>query len=337
MKDLEEFIEQRLLWADTDSRTTTAAPTSNSSSYNSSPYSSHHPPTSPKHKKAQTPSKCASCGEAHWLGRCSAFSALPVEDWNRLVREKRLCLNCFSPTHSVRQCSNKHSCRHCSLRHHSLLHRESKPTASTSTTPPAASPTAAAVVSPGGGADPASGSPDSGYFTCTIVARVQHEGKVSQTRVLLDHRSGGSFISEELASSLKLPRVPQDKLFKGFSQGTVRSRFKVHVTLKSTTSSFSMVTIPLSVIPHALHTSPPAERDVVLDRAHDLGLTLSDSLLGGQVDVILGGEYPWDLCGESITNGPYRFIDTKFGYGAVGPLNAYAYYYEHHRNRLTTS
>ena len=71
MKDFSEFIEQRLLWADTQARPSYSNVPS-TSSYPSS--SSTTTPTSPK-KKSSTPAKCASCGEAHWLGRCPAFAA----------------------------------------------------------------------------------------------------------------------------------------------------------------------------------------------------------------------------------------------------------------------
>ncbi len=315
--DLFTFVKQRLLWLQPhNSNTPPAKPTTPPSSVSGH---SHSAGTSAKARGA-TPPKCASCGEAHWVGRCQSFTALDTEARNRLAREKRLCLNCLSPAHTVRQCNNKHSCRHCNLRHHSLLHREQHPSAGTST-PQAAPTTVAAVDSTEAGAA-ATSNPDSGYFTCTVTARVQHEDTIKLTRVLLDHGSGSCFMSEELASSLRLPRSPQDKLFKGFGKGTVRSRFKVYASLCSTTSSFATSPITFSIIPHSLHTSPPAELDLVLGRASELGLTLSDSALGGRVDVILGGAYPWDLCGEVITQGPFRFIHTRFGYSAVGPLQA---------------
>ncbi len=321
MKDLGDFIEQRLLWADTQARPTHSSNNNLSSSSTSSSSTSHptsYPPSSPKRKSAP-PAKCASCGEAHWLGRCQAFSALDTDSRNRLVREKRLCLNCLSPAHAVRQCTNQHSCRHCSQRHHTLLHRDTRPNNSTPAAPPTA-PSTVAVVDTPVHAEPASVAQGSGNFICTVVARLQHNGKITKARVLLDHGSGGSFMTEELATHLGLPRHPQDRIFEGFGQGTIRSKHKVFVPLASTTSTFSTNPIEFSICAHALTTSPPSDRDSVRDLATQQGLVLSDPEMGGKVDIILGEEHPWDLCGEVSRINRHRFIATEFGYGVVGPL-----------------
>ncbi len=313
MEDLSQFVEKRLLWCEEGTPSHVHPTTTSSRPTNFTPSSAK--------KKGFTPAKCASCGEAHWLGRCPAFIALGIEERNRLVREKRLCLNCFSPSHTVRHCTNKHTCRHCALRHHTLLHRESANSTSTSSAPSTTQPTSS-TTPPAVPANPVSVDNETGYFTCTVVARMQNAGVISQARVLLDHGSGGSFISEELASLLNLKRVAQDRLYTGFSQNSVRSKFYTIARLYSTTSAFATDPIKLSIIPHAFKTSPPSDRVTVIGRAQALGLTLSDTLLGGSVDVILGGEFPWDFCGESTSDGPYRFISTKFGYGAVGPLTS---------------
>ena len=228
MKDFYEFIEQRLLWADMQARPSYSNVPS-TSSYTLS--SSTTMPTSPK-KKSSTPAKCASCDEAHWLGMCPAFAALGTEDRNRLVWDKRLCLNCFSPAHTVRHCNNRHSCRHCNQRHHSLLQREQRPGTGSSSTP-AAAPLAVAVVDKPNPAQPNPVGRESGNSICTVVARLQHEGTVTKARVLLDHGSGGSFMTTELATHLKLPRHAQDPVFEGFGQGSIRSRHKVFASLQS--------------------------------------------------------------------------------------------------------
>jgi len=316
MDDFVAFIEQRLLWADTQvTIPTTPLPAKSAPSPSPQPQ---------RQKTPTTPAKCASCGEAHWLGRCQTFAALGTEERNRLVREKKLCLNCFSPTHPVRNCTNRHTCRSCAQKHHTLLHRESRPTTTIPATPtPTTTPTTVASVdTPADVTPPQPISSVTGYFTCTVVARLQNQDKVIKARLLMDHGSGGCFITEELASLLKLTRHAQDRLFTGFGQGSVRSKFYVTTKLMSTTSTFETDPIQLSVIPKPFQTSTSANRDTVLSRASELGLSLSDTMLGGKVDVILGGEFPWDLCGETIVDHPYRFISTKFGYGAVGPLSA---------------
>ncbi len=319
MTDFTEFIEQRLLWADTQSLSTPSTTSATLSS--STSFKPTYTPTSPRKKPPTMPAKCASCGEAHWLGRCSVFAALSTEERNRLVREKRLCLNCLSPAHAVRSCTNRHSCRHCNLRHHSLLHKEQRTNGSSSTTTTTTTPASMAVVNQPTEIPASPQDSSSGNFICTVTAKLQHEGNIVKARLLLDHGSGGTFMSEELASSLKLKRIPQDRVFEGFGQGTIRSKHKVYTKLHSTVSSFSSSTIEFSVIPHALKSTPPADRDVVLDLAAQNGLGLSDPQMGGCVDILLGQEHPWDLCGEVTKTDRHRFISTHFGYGVIGPLS----------------
>ncbi len=326
MDDFSTFIKQRLLWASSQYSNTTP-PLSQQSVHTPSATQS----VTPKAKPQQQSSKCATCRENHWLGRCSAFMAMSTDARNKLVREHKLCLNCFHPSHSVKQCSNKHSCRHCSQRHHTLLHREAVQSHPAPPTPVTAAPLTLAPVEPSP-ADNSTSTTDTstatpytakdGHFTCTVKARLKNDGKFSVARVLIDHGSGGSFVSEELAATLGLKRHPQDRLFSGFGQGSVRSKFYVVTSLHSTVSSFATDPIQLSVMPKAFSTATPVATVDIHNRAAKLGLSLSDSTLGGKVDIILGGDLPWELCGDSLTDNPYRFISTKFGYGAVGPLAA---------------
>ena len=126
-------------------------------------------------------------------------------------------------------------------------------------------------------------------------------------------------MTTELATHLKLPRYAQDRVFEGFGQGSIRSRYKVFTSLQSTTSSFKTPPIEFSISPQTLTTSPPANHDAVLDLASQQGLVLSDPLMGGRVDIILGEEHPWEV----MKINRHRFISTEFGYGVVGPLASY--------------
>ena len=41
---------------------------------------------------------------------------------NAEVKKNSLCYNCLSSTHNAKTCPSKVSCRHCSRKHHSILH-----------------------------------------------------------------------------------------------------------------------------------------------------------------------------------------------------------------------
>ncbi len=74
--------------------------------------------------KKRTPMKCVACGEAHLLMRCNTFAGFDVERRNKLVREKHLCLNCFSERHGCRNCPSRFTCKSCGSKHHTLLHKD---------------------------------------------------------------------------------------------------------------------------------------------------------------------------------------------------------------------
>ncbi len=324
MKDFIKFLNQRLLWS--DNHTPPQAPTSSMTAPPTSTPSIPEfqgPPrpangsSSPSSRRNHTPAKCPSCGEGHLLVRCTTFAALPVDERNKLVREKRLRLNCFGPSHAVRNCSSKYSCRHCHQRHHSLLHRDGR--SAPSTAPPTTTPTSVAMVAPTPAPPPQEGRTN-GNFICSVAALVKTGDKATKARVLLDHGSGASFMSIELADTLNLKRLPHDGTFTGADRGTIRTRHKVIASLKSTVSDYETPPIEFLLFPKKLSSTPPQDREGILHLASQNGLVLSDPSMGGVVDILLGEEHPWDLCGGVTAIERYRFISSKFGYGVVGPL-----------------
>lgn len=88
------------------------------------------PPSTKKSSKQTGPSKgdgthtkshlstTAKCCECNIL----QFKAESIEQRQRLVREKGLCVNCLSSGHKLPQCPSKYTCHTCKKRHHSLHH-----------------------------------------------------------------------------------------------------------------------------------------------------------------------------------------------------------------------
>ena len=69
--------------------------------------------TSSKPAKLKTPPKCPACDDKHGLLRCPVFAGFNVDRRNILVREKRLCINCFSDSHGFKACPSKFTCKTC--------------------------------------------------------------------------------------------------------------------------------------------------------------------------------------------------------------------------------
>ncbi len=89
--------------------------------------SGHHPIKQKTHTKPGNNKKfqnCPACNESHGLLRCPAFQNMDVDERNKLVRDKRLCINCFSGLHGYRNCPSKFSCKTCGAKHHTMLHIE---------------------------------------------------------------------------------------------------------------------------------------------------------------------------------------------------------------------
>lgn len=74
----------------------------------------------PKSKKAKP--ACLRCGEqSHFLHGCPTWKKETMQSRDEFVQQNRLCLNCFSPTHTVEQCSRTFLCKTCQTKHNSLL------------------------------------------------------------------------------------------------------------------------------------------------------------------------------------------------------------------------
>ncbi|GBP08768.1 hypothetical protein EVAR_100644_1 [Eumeta japonica] len=69
--------------------------------------------------------KCPLCPkETHIIRKCPRFLKMDYSQKYNEIKRLNLCVNCFSKTHSVQNCSSKNSCFHCKKRHNSLLHRD---------------------------------------------------------------------------------------------------------------------------------------------------------------------------------------------------------------------
>lgn len=82
------------------------------------------------------------------------------------IKKSNHCINCFSKTHTVKNCSSQHSCYRCGKRHHTMLHKEPN--------------------------THSSHMPDTNQNT---VVQIHHSGQVYYARALLDSGPEGTFIS----------------------------------------------------------------------------------------------------------------------------------------------
>jgi hypothetical protein len=170
--------------------------------------------------------KCNFCGECHIIHNCSRFADLNVMSRNNFVKSKKLCDNCLSAKHSVKQCQSKSRCRQCNGHHNTLLHRDTTASSGHSSGNSGGSSgmsSSAAEFRPflnqqktfTGFATNGSATckaANAMYFSCkrsiltTAIVHVQDvNGDYQECRALIDGGSDTSYISSDLVKTLRLP------------------------------------------------------------------------------------------------------------------------------------
>ncbi|CAI6344950.1 unnamed protein product [Macrosiphum euphorbiae] len=170
---------------------------------------------------------CIVCKSNHNLYQCPKFTQRPVKQRFKFARSNKLCMNCLSSLHKTSDCKSTHTCRHCSLKHNSLLHLEFKTPARSSQHHNAEeSSSERSTPSTSSGVD---NSQFVGTSRCaanvvlgTAIVRIQNSaGAWTPIRVLVDPGSQVSIITNECVSRLGLKRRHCTTSVTGLSQTRV--------------------------------------------------------------------------------------------------------------------
>lgn len=184
--------------------------------------------------------KCALCTGTHNISQCKEFNSKSVVERNNLVRQHALCFNCLRAGHFTQKCPSKINCRHCTRRHHSLLHGYNLETLGS----PSAQATATAAPIHKSDSDAAGSAavanvqlaPTNGPSVPNVLLATAwvdlhtREGRTIKVRALLDQGSTFSFISESLCQTLRTKRQRADLQIRCFGDnysGIAKSRVTV--------------------------------------------------------------------------------------------------------------
>ncbi len=124
----------------------------------------------------------------------------------KYVKERKGCTNCLNSSHTYSNCSSTYTCRHCKLKHHSLLHKDDtdksarSATELQSVTEPAVNKSLPETVK---------SEPPVIAFLHTALVKAVNGPRECQARIALDTGAFSSLITEALASQLHLKRHPQ--------------------------------------------------------------------------------------------------------------------------------
>ncbi len=270
------------------------------------------PATSKAPPPRRSTQHCPVCGDQHTLTRCSTFSAYDLDKKNKVVREKRLCINCFGEGHGCKTCPSKFSCRTCSGRHHTMLHRDRQSQQSDST------PVAPMMVTK---TDSKSRGVASLYSAQVMM---HHDEKSVMARALLDAGASLPMITEGLASALKLPRTHDPIPVTGIA-GTTRCKFTVTTDVCSVDTQYKLHDVTFTVIPSLAPLSKPDGVEQILSGPELRHYSLADPDLGGKVDLVLGVTQTSALTtGCPFQVGTLQALPTQLGLCLSGPMDSAA-------------
>ena len=65
---------------------------------------------------------CEVCKDSHTVSQCRTFKQLSNDEKYKVVRNNKLCINCLSNKHTIKDCQS-YGCKICGKWHHTLIHR----------------------------------------------------------------------------------------------------------------------------------------------------------------------------------------------------------------------
>ncbi|XP_041675372.1 uncharacterized protein LOC121530409 [Drosophila eugracilis] len=281
---------------------------------------------------------CDLCSkENHPIRLCPRFLNMSVDARSGYIKKKQLCLNCFARGHQLRDCTSTHSCFTCRGRHHTLLHRGSPSSSSTtsSNARPTSSPTSAPSAQQSSSRNAsASTSTVQNYFAAnttavllsTAIVDVCHLGTSYRARALFDSGSEATFISERMFKLLKLPFRKTQTQVSGLNQSvSAESTRLCQFAIRSPTKPGLQLDTAAYVLPELAGKLPshPVPRNSLQDLP-DLQWADPNFFESSQIDLLIGA----DILPSVMMQGTRRNIcgsllgqETIFGWVLTGPIS----------------
>lgn len=284
--------------------------------------------------------KCHLCPkESHIIRKCPRFIKMTQPQRFAEIKNNNLCINCFSKLHTVKNCTSKYSCYRCDKKHNTLLHKDSetshssvlqhKPTSNLNPNSATFASTSTSIQStslPGNSVIQTCFSTNSkGVLLGTAIVKVLHNGLTYRARALVDSGSEGTFISEKLFHTLKLPFKRTCAKISGLNNTiSAAVQKECSFTLCSITDDSIEISVSALVVPHLSGSLPSSTIDPTsLSDLPNIPLADPRFYESSKIDILLGG----DLLPTIMLSGIRRHVcgtlvaqETIFGWILTGPI-----------------
>ena len=240
--------------------------------------------------------RCSICAGDHLLYKCNEFIKMGVDERNEFVLLNKLCSICLN-THSAEGCKYKWKCRVCSGGHNSLLHRPGVLTATNA-------------------------SMENVVVLATAIVTLHSScGVAFNFRALIDTGSMGSFVTEQLMTTLKWPRSIDTTTIIGVGGNTTKTKGTTNFMLYSVFDKKLGIPVQAKIMKKIANCLPQLQPQELPKFDHR---QWADPYfhLGGKIDLLLGADCIPQLMLEGsfrvsslwVQKTHLRYIGTYVGY-----------------------
>lgn len=272
--------------------------------------------------------KCPFCTGDHSPNFCKNVTS--PEERLKIVRVKRICINCLSGTHNnLKDCNSRFRCQHCSKLHHTSLHFSNQPDTNSTiseSAPPQVNVTIVATSSQTIATNSCSSTLSQPFvFLKTAIVYVQSRLAKQRANILLDEGAQRTFITSKLAKTLRLqPMWRESLVLAGFySNPTDQNHYDV-TQFSILDLAGSPITIQAIILDNLVSPLEDVNRKALTTLPHLQSLELAHPPTGSNyfpVDILIGANFYWSIVGDRVIRGPGpTAVNSKIGYLVSGPL-----------------
>lgn len=278
------------------------------------------PPKERQYQKTFHELICRYCSQSHSLHVCQKFKAIPTSARLKFVIDKGICKNCLKHTTST-MCQSMNRCQICNKFHHTILHTDGYK--------PESGRVQNKTYGPRGIPSSRRGPPhqqnnreqqrnttnhigrqNETVFLATALTRVtNNQGVHEYLRILVDPGSQSTFMTEEAAALLGLPRQRIQADVSGLGGESQVAKWMVEATIRPRFSSTFSLQTKCIILPKLTSTLPSEHLSINTEIWQNDILADPTYQQPGPIDIILGAkEY-----GEIILEGLHKTDDGLLG------------------------